>query len=91
VRAALSSDGPPTYQPPRTAESPISVRFRRFGCARASCRPSRADAETAADERAYLETRFEVHADLVNAIAAADVDGTIRAVGRHKALLAGSS
>jgi GntR family transcriptional regulator, transcriptional repressor for pyruvate dehydrogenase complex len=53
--------------------------------------PSRADAETATDERAYLETRFEVHADLVNAIAAADVDGTILAVGRHKALLAGST
>lgn len=50
--------------------------------------PSQADDATAADEEAYLASRLEIHAELVDAIASGDVARTSRAVVAHRAITA---
>lgn len=50
--------------------------------------PSHADDATAADEEAYLASRLEIHAELVDAIASGDVARTSRAVVAHRAITA---
>ncbi|MEU4455412.1 FCD domain-containing protein [Nocardioides sp. NPDC023903] len=48
--------------------------------------PSHADVATAVDEKAYLASRMDIHAELVDAIASGDVSRTTRAVSSHRAI-----
>lgn len=48
--------------------------------------PTSADAATSSDEQVYLDSRVDVHAELVAAIAAGDVERTSAAVIAHRAI-----